>query len=592
MSVVHLFGAAAIGVSAWWVAMVWWPRHAAAWRAPKEVRTGRRISLRLRAVSLEPVSAGIVPGRTILGRRRGRFVQARHRIHTLIVGPPQVGKTRGMIIPNVLAWPGSVIVTTTKRDVLDACANVRAYRGTVWCFDPLGVVGPLPPGVRRLAWSPLRDCTDWDVALRRAGALAVDAGRGSEDGSHWRDRGTQLLATLLHAAALAGHPMSTVCTWIHSGAAEPVHAILTEHRAGHGLTRLAGVMNTAPRERASIWSAVAGILRPFDSQAILESADLASGCCFDAAEFLAEPNTIFVVAPADAHVDLAAVVVGMVEEVRSAALRISDQQGRLPTPLLLALDEVANICPLPSLPAILAEGGGRNITLVLALQDLSQAAGRWGADFGQGLLTLCGAKVVLPGIANAETLRILETLCGTHRVRRTTRSESTVPRRPLIPGPGRVAEVTHVASAAEVEEPVMPAAAIRELRVGTALCVVQEERARIVRLALYDHVRPFATWSAMSPPAWTHLDGDAAGESTDTRTGHDECSEQVSPLPGTPARRARPMGLSRAIRASGDAGVMRGAVSTSALGAAWASAVRPIRSRHWPRRDQRGPPMT
>ena len=534
MTLVHLFAVAAIGTTGWWVAMVWWPRHAAAWRAPKEVRTGRRLSLRLRGEPLDPVYAGIVPGRTILGRRRGRFVQARHRIHTLVIGPPQVGKTTGVIIPNVLAWPGSVIVATTKRDVLDACANVRAYRGTVWCFDPLGVVGSLPAGVRSLAWSPLRGCSAWDIALRRAGALVVDAGRGSEDGSHWRDRGTQLLATLLHAAALAGHPMSTVCTWIHAGTADPVHAILTEHCAGHALTRLAGVMNTAPRERASIWSAVAGFLRPFDSQAVLASADQASACCFDADEFLAGANTVFVVAPADAHVDLAPVVVGMVEEVRSAALRISDQQGRLPTPLLLALDEVANICPLPSLPAILAEGGGRNIVLVLAFQDLSQAAARWGADFGQGLLTLCGAKIALPGIANAETLRSLETLCGTHRVQRTTHSESRVPRHPMIPGLGRVAEVTHGASTADIEEPVMPAAAIRELHLGTALCVVEQEKPRIVKLTLYDRVRPFAAWSAMSPPAWIHLAGDAVSEESGRETDHDEGLERVIHLPLTP----------------------------------------------------------
>jgi hypothetical protein len=100
----------------------------------------------------------------------------------------------------------------------------------------------------------------------------------------------------------------------------------------------------------------------------------------------------------------------------------------------------------------------------------------------------------------------------------------------MIPGLRRVAEVTHGASTADVEEPVMPAAAIRELRLGTALCVVQEEKPRIVKLALYDRVRPFAAWSAMSPPAWIHLAGDAVSDQTDD----DEGLEQVIQLPAAP----------------------------------------------------------
>ena len=61
----------------------------------------------------------------------------------------------------------AVLVTSTRRDVLDATAAWRAQMGTVWVFDPLGVVGPLPPGARRLVWSPLRGCRDWDTARRR-----------------------------------------------------------------------------------------------------------------------------------------------------------------------------------------------------------------------------------------------------------------------------------------------------------------------------------------------------------------------------------------------------------------------------------------
>jgi len=53
--------------------------------------------------------------------------------------------------------------------------------------------------------------------------------------------------------------------------------------------------------------------------------------------------------------------------------------------MLFALDEVANIAPL-ELPQIASEGGGQGLMLLAALQDLSQARARWGAQ-ADGFLT-------------------------------------------------------------------------------------------------------------------------------------------------------------------------------------------------------------
>ncbi len=112
------------------------------------------------------------------------------------------------------------------------------------------------------------------------------------------------------------------------------------------------------------------------------------------------------------------------EEVRDAARQLSDQEGgALSNPWLLALDEAATICPLPGLPRMLAEAGGRNIVTLVALQDLRQAAERWGEAAAHSFLTLAGAKLVLPGYA--DTLQQLETLVGRHLVSLTTTTSRT-----------------------------------------------------------------------------------------------------------------------------------------------------------------------
>jgi len=78
---------------------------------------------------------------------------------------------------------------------------------------------------------------------------------------------------------------------------------------------------------------------------------------------------------------------------------------------VFALDEVANIAPLPNLPAMISEGGGQGAPVLACLQDLSQARVRWG-QAADGFLSLFGAKLILPGIGDEKTLNAVSTICG------------------------------------------------------------------------------------------------------------------------------------------------------------------------------------
>jgi type IV secretion system protein VirD4 len=423
-----------------------------------------------------PAAWGLPPFRIMLGIKGRAWVTAPRQTGTLVIGPPRSGKTSGVIIPNVLAWTGPVVVTSTRRDVLDACYDLRSQRGQVWCFDPIGIVAAtMPPTVRRLDWSPLRGSADFDTALARARALLAGSVEGTEGRDHWRARGTQLLGALLHAAALARLPMTDVVEWVHGARLDAAQHVLTESDAVQPLAVVQGIAHTPDRERGSIWSAVAGCLAPFDDSTVLASADRAGACDFVATDFLHRPDALFVVAPSDASTPLAPLVVGLVEEVREAALRESNHTGALDLPLLLALDEIATICPLPSLPHIAAEGGGRNVLLLAILQDLSQAAQRWGKEVADGLLTLAGAKLILPGLADADTLQRIETLVGNHWLQQVSRSEMSS---------GWFSQGGSWGTyRSEIEHPRMPAASIRRLPPGRALAIIGDLDAELVLLA-------------------------------------------------------------------------------------------------------------
>jgi type IV secretory pathway TraG/TraD family ATPase VirD4 len=110
-------------------------------------------------------------------------------------------------------------------------------------------------------------------------------------------------------------------------------------------------------------------------------------------------------------------VVGIIEDVRAATYEHHARRAEAEEPhppVLMALDEAANIAPLPDLPSIVSEGGGQGLTTLACFQDLSQAKQRWG-QAADGFLSLFGTTVVLPGIGDVGTLDALSVLAGTKK---------------------------------------------------------------------------------------------------------------------------------------------------------------------------------
>ena len=85
--------------------------------------------------------------------------------------------------------------------------------------------------------------------------------------------------------------------------------------------------------------------------------------------------------------------------------------GRLDPPLLLALDEVTQICPVP-VPSWLADSGGKGIQIITVAHGEAQLRSRWGSDGARVIMDTSGAKIWLPGISDPATLEAASMLCG------------------------------------------------------------------------------------------------------------------------------------------------------------------------------------
>ena len=90
-----------------------------------------------------------------------RLIWAGPQQAMLVLGPPRSGKTSTLVVPNVLADPGPVLVTSTKTDVLHATLASRSQLGRCWLLDPTGTID-LPAGALPVRWSPVQASISWD----------------------------------------------------------------------------------------------------------------------------------------------------------------------------------------------------------------------------------------------------------------------------------------------------------------------------------------------------------------------------------------------------------------------------------------------
>lgn len=350
-------------------------------------------------------------GGAYLGSLAGRWVTADPESAVMVLGPPRKGKTSAVLIPAVMSAVGPVISTSTKPDVMRATVGPRSEIGQVWLFDPAGSNPRLPDGVRRLSWSPVAAAGDWDGALVMARAMtrAARAGVGTTDEGHWSERAAALLAPLIHAAAANGRPIGEVVRWVLRQDLRPATDILRDADSELAADVLAGIEATDSRERSSIFSATAGVLSAYNSDAVREGARAPN---FDPDEFAASTDTIYVTAPEQLQSLCAPLIVGLLEQVRQAVYAraaVGEADG---APMLLALDEVANIAPIHDLPALVSQAGGQGLQVMIGLQDLSQVRLRWGTEVAEGFMTLFQSKVVLPGIADSRTLESISLAVG------------------------------------------------------------------------------------------------------------------------------------------------------------------------------------
>ena len=354
----------------------------------------------------ELLEAGLLDGEGILLGRLGGFGPFGREFLTLpgqqgmaLSAHPRAGKGVGVVIPNLLTWPGSVVCVDIKKENWTLTAGYRQRAGQkTFLFDPLS------PSGRSARWNPL------DYVAEAPGQLVSDlqliANMFFPDPPNsdpfWMSSARALfLGIALYLFATPSLPR-TIGEILRQGMADD------EEGFGHKWRRviqgrmsgsqplseecvraLYDVIDLAPQTTSSIRKTFTSRLDLW-ANPVLDAATSATD--FDLRRLRSEPMSVYLgVAPKDLHRLQPLLNLFFQQAIAIQTDQLPEQNPALKYQVLMVLDEFPAIGRIP----ILAEASGflpgYNVRTLLIMQTPAQLRQVYGEDGSRTLLkTLAG----------------------------------------------------------------------------------------------------------------------------------------------------------------------------------------------------------
>lgn len=341
-----------------------------------------------------------------------------------VIAGPRTGKTTSWVVPRIFAAPGAVVATSNKRDIVDVTRERRMSKGApVWVFDPQGIAGE----PQSWWWNPLSYVTN-AVQAQALTTVFIDAVRNpnASTNAFFDDAARDLVAGMLLAAAVGGLPITVLHTWLNDQTNdEPVMLLKRGGQSMMGQT-VEGTMNLVAETRSGVYGGAAQIMSFLLNEDAMAWVTPTPGVPeFKPQEFVRGRATLYCLSQ-EGRGSASPVVTALTVAVTEAAVDYAKTQpgGRLEVPMLIELDEAANVCRWRELPDMYSHFGSRGICVDTVLQSWSQGATVWGEAGIKKLWSAANVKVYGGGVSERDFLSTLSDLIGVHWVDSTQVSSS------------------------------------------------------------------------------------------------------------------------------------------------------------------------
>ena len=294
--------------------------------------------------------------------------------NTLVIGPSGAGKTRGYVIPNLLASEGSIVVTDTKGELYGWLRDQLEQRGyRVSCIDFTD------PVASTIGYDPLDHIRIINGKVREQDVVSVAASLCPVDNNYepfW-DYIVRGLITSLISYTMAALPkeewnLSSVCrlyeTVVDGRYEKLLEELKEEEPNAFAVRQYAATMAAKDAEKmtASIRSVTGEKLLPYMVGEMDQLFKM--GNRIDFCDLRRQKTALFVhVSDVDRSMDR--LVALFYEQMFKALIERSDQDG---FPVHIILDDFACGCPIQGFDNIISVIRSRNIAASIMIQSITQ----------------------------------------------------------------------------------------------------------------------------------------------------------------------------------------------------------------------------
>lgn len=339
------------------------------------------------------------PTGLVLGRQGGRPLVFGGAEHVALYAPTRTGKGVGVVIPNLLSWPDSVVVLDIKRENWAATAGFRAAHGqTVLLFDPLDPEG------RTARYNPFGHIDRSDPVevldeLQRIATMLFPHPPSADP--FWAESArTGFVGVGAYLAATTDRPFTLGALYGELTTGDPRTRFPAEiarraqtdaplsAAASRALTDFCGSSeNTFASVRQTLTSRLNLWLNPHVCAATADSD-------FDLRTLRSRRQAIYLATSPENLARVAPLYGLLLQQLVDLSCRERPDPTRHPHQVLLLLDEFARLGHAEVIAKGFSYVAGYGLRLLPVLQSPAQLRAEYGPDVAEEILTNCAVEVV------------------------------------------------------------------------------------------------------------------------------------------------------------------------------------------------------
>ncbi|MBN9318347.1 MAG: type IV secretory system conjugative DNA transfer family protein [Caulobacterales bacterium] len=338
------------------------------------------------------------PSGIVLGRKDGRLLSLGGPDHVLLYAPTRTGKGVGVVIPNLLTWPDSVVVLDIKRENWIASAGFRQAHGQeVLLFDPLDAEG------RTARFNPLGHINrENPIAvldeLQKLSVMLFPAPEGSDP--FWAEASrTGFIGVGAYVAETPELSFSLGCVYTELTNGDPrtrLPQVMADRvKAGRPLSfgcvsALSDFCSASENTFASIKQTVTARLNLWLNPHVAAATDVSD---FDLRDLRARRISLYLGVTPDNLARVAplySLLLQQLIDLNTRELPSADQHG---VPVLVVLDEFARLGHATVLAHAFSYVAGYGLRLLPVIQSPSQLRAEYGPDLTDEIIANCGVEI-------------------------------------------------------------------------------------------------------------------------------------------------------------------------------------------------------